>query len=471
MVYHPSGDEGGRTHRPGEGSMSKIFLSYRRQDSAYVAQFIYERLRAHFGADAIFMDIDAIPIGVDFREHITAAVDQCGLLLAVIGRNWAGETGAPRRIDDPRDFVRIEIEAALERNLPVVPILIDHAQMPCEADLPPSLALLAYRNALNLDPGRDFHHHVDRLIKGIERLLRQPHLATAAPPADRGKTLEPVPPLQEPRPPSRPMGRWTNSIGMKLKLIPAGEFLMGSPESDKDARGDEKPQHRVRITQPFYLGIHPVTRGQFRRFVEATRYQTEVEKDGKGGYGRDAVRDESVQDPKFSWRSVGFDQTDDHPVVNVSWNDASAFCDWLSQQEGQKYRLPTEAEWEYACRARTTTRFSFGNDETALGQYAWYSANSNSRTHPVGEKQPNAFGLYDMHGNVWEWCWDGYDRAYYKQSPAVDPPGPGPAAHRVFRGGSWHVASQRARSAYRAGARRSRGNSLGFRLARDQSDR
>ena len=137
--------------------MAKIFLSYRRQDSAGVAGRIYDRLRAHFGNDAIFMDIDSIPFGVDFREHITAAVDQCGILLAVIGRNWAGEAGTPRRIDDPRDFVRIEIESALERNIPVVPILVDHARMPDEADLPPSLARLAYRNALDLDQGRDFH--------------------------------------------------------------------------------------------------------------------------------------------------------------------------------------------------------------------------------------------------------------------------------------------------------------------------
>ena len=169
--------------------MTKIFLSYRRQDSVGVAGRIYDRLRTHFGDDAIFMDIDAIPFGLDFREHITSAVDQCGVLLAVIGPHWAGETGAPRRIDDPRDFVRIEIEAALERNLPVIPILFDRARMPGEADLPPSLAPLPYRNAIDLDQGRDFHHHIDRLIKGIERLLQEPALATAAPPRPREKTL------------------------------------------------------------------------------------------------------------------------------------------------------------------------------------------------------------------------------------------------------------------------------------------
>src|SRR5262249_34016142 len=131
--------------------MPKIFRSYRRQDSAGVAGRIYDRLRTHFGDDAIFMDLDSIPFGVDFREHITSAVDQRGVLLPVIGSNWAGEAGAPPRIDDARDFVRIEIESALERNLPVIPILIDRAEMPGEADLPPSLARLAYRNAMDLD--------------------------------------------------------------------------------------------------------------------------------------------------------------------------------------------------------------------------------------------------------------------------------------------------------------------------------
>jgi hypothetical protein len=268
--------------------MSKIFLSYRRQESAGVAGRIYDRLRTHLGDDGIFMDIDSIPFGVDFREYIRSAVDQCGVLLVVIGPNWAGAAGGPRRLDDPSDFVRLEIEAALERKLPVIPILIDRARMPSEADLPPSLAALAYRNGIDLDQGRDFHHHLDRLIKGLERLLQQPHLACAARPGERPRTLEPAPPSQEPQPPSpEPMSEWTNSIGMTLKLIPAGEFLMGSPESDWQASNDEKPQHRVRMTQPFYLGVHPVMRGQFRRFVDATRYQTEAEKGGRGGWGWD----------------------------------------------------------------------------------------------------------------------------------------------------------------------------------------
>jgi ABC-type sugar transport system substrate-binding protein len=171
--------------------MAKIFLSYRRHDSAGVAGRIYDRLRAHFGDDAIFMDIDSIPFGEDFREHIDAAVGQCDVVLAVIGTKWAGEAGASRRLDDPRDFVRIELESALNRKLPVIPILIDHAGMPGEADLPSSLAQLAFRNAIEVDQGRDFHPHVDRLVRGIEFLFERAN-ATSAHPSNQPQQAAPT---------------------------------------------------------------------------------------------------------------------------------------------------------------------------------------------------------------------------------------------------------------------------------------
>ena len=143
--------------------MSKIFLSYRRQDSAGVAGRISDRLRSHFGDDSVFMDVDSIPFGEDFRIHIDSAVGQCELVLAIIGTKWVGDADAHRRIDDPRDIVRIEIESALKRGIPVIPILIDRARMQGEAELPPCLTALAYRNAADVDQGRDFHPHVDRL--------------------------------------------------------------------------------------------------------------------------------------------------------------------------------------------------------------------------------------------------------------------------------------------------------------------
>jgi formylglycine-generating enzyme required for sulfatase activity len=209
---------------------------------------------------------------------------------------------------------------------------------------------------------------------------------------------------------------------MKLVLIPAGSFMMGSDDGDSD----EKPVHKATITRPFYLGTHEVTVGQFRKFVSDAGYKTEGD-----------------------WRNAGFAQTDDHPVVNVSWNDAVAFCEWLSRKEGTQYRLPTEAQWEYACRAGSTGKFCYGNDENQLGEYAWYDKNSDSKAHPVGEKKPNAWGLYDMHGNVWEWCADWNDSGYYGKSPTDDPSGPATGSSRVYRGGSWSLPARLCRSAFR----------------------
>jgi formylglycine-generating enzyme required for sulfatase activity len=277
-------------------------------------------------------------------------------------------------------------------------------------------------------------------------------------------------------------GPFTNSIGMRFVAIPGGEFLMGSPEDDKDAGASEKPQHRVRIS-PFWMGQTEVTRGQFRRFVDETNYRLEAERDGKGGYGIDAAGNWK-QDPAYSWLNPEFAQTDDHPVVNVSWNDAVAFVTWLSRKEGKTYRLPTEAEWEYACRAGTTTRFQTGDDAEGLvrvGNVAdasakakfpdltWALAGNDGviYTAAVGQYKPNAFGLYDMHGNVWEWCRDGYDKSYYAQSPLQDPPGPADAASRVHRGGSWLGSGRVCRSANRDGRDpSSRYSNMGFRVAR-----
>ena len=298
----------------------------------------------------------------------------------------------------------------------------------------------------------------------------------------------------------------SRSTGLKLKLIPAGEFLMGSSkDEDKGASDDEMVQgqkHRVRITRPYYLGVTEVTVGQFRQVVEATGYRTEAERDGKGGYGWNEAKKTFEQDPKYTWRDPGFPQSDDHPVTNVSWNDAVAYCNALSERDGLKpyygfgagatsggdgYRLPTEAEWEYACRARTTTRYQSGDDPEALATvgniadgtarakypgWTWAIAARDGYiyTAPVGRFRPNAFGLFDMHGNVWEWCGDGYKADYYKESPVDDPPGPSGASDRVFRGGGWFISPQDARSASRSRfALVLRSFDLGFRLARGQS--
>jgi formylglycine-generating enzyme len=294
----------------------------------------------------------------------------------------------------------------------------------------------------------------------------------------------------------------TNSIGMKLTLIPTGEFMMGSGESAEDTAAffnktygkdlvqaddfkDEHPQHRVRITKPFYLGTYHVTRGQFRQFVADSGYKTDAEKGERpGAYGWDPDKKAFVFNEKYSWRNVGFEQTDEHPVVNVSWNDAMEYCKWLSKKESKTYRLPTEAEWEYACRAGTTTRYYNGDDPETLaevGNVADAAAKAKfpdckdtikandgyASTAPVGKFKPNAFGLYDMLGNADQWCADWYGAEYYAKSPTADPSGPDIGDQRVLRGGSWFFGPYFSRSATRG--RNSpviRFYDAGFRVAR-----
>jgi len=290
----------------------------------------------------------------------------------------------------------------------------------------------------------------------------------------------------------------TNSIGMKLVLIPAGEFSMGTskveidrlmqlyPDERREWFESEYPPHRVRISKPFCLGVYEVTVGQFRRFVEATDYKTEPEKDGMGGIGWNKSTGEfEGPDPKHTWRDTGFKQNDDHPVVNVTWNDAKAFCEWLSKTEDGTYRLPTEGEWEYACRAGTTTQYYCGDDPERLSQvgnvadatakeeltnYPDFEYISSRDGHvftaPAGRFQPNPFGLYDMHGNVWEWCQDWCSDRYYANSPPTDPQGPSQASNRVFRGGGWWDAAGFCRAALRGRVvPEFRYYDLGFRVA------
>ncbi|MGO8751456.1 MAG: formylglycine-generating enzyme family protein [Thermoguttaceae bacterium] len=290
-------------------------------------------------------------------------------------------------------------------------------------------------------------------------------------------------------------------VKMEMVLIPAGEFMMGGGESAKataafynktfgddsqkaDFFKDEHPQHRVRITKPFYLGTYHVTRGQFRQFVADSGYKTDAEKgDTKGAPGWDPDTHVVSFNEKHSWRNTGFEQTDEHPVVNVSWNDAMAFCKWLSEKQGKTYRLPTEAEWEYACRAGTTTRFHSGDDPETLAKVAnvadatvkarfpyWNTTIKGSDgyvfTSPVGKFKPNAFGLYDMHGNAWQWCADWYGEEYYAKSPAGDPTGPDTGDERVRRGGSWDFWPLDSRSAHRDScAPINRNYNNGFRVA------
>ncbi len=230
---------------------------------------------------------------------------------------------------------------------------------------------------------------------------------------------------------SDPVRAITNSIGMKMVWMPAGEFMMGSPSTERNRRGDET-QHRVRLTKGYYLGMHEVTQRQWQAVM-------------------------GTNPGKF--------KGDDLPVESISWNDAVEFCRKLSAKEGVEYRLPTETEWEYACRAGSTGAYGFGDSDSGLGEHAWYDSNSGYKTHPVGQKRPNAWGLYDMHGNVWEWCQDWY--AAYTGGSVTDALGFPSGVYRVYRGGSWGRYPWDCRSARRDfGSPADRSNSQGFRLAR-----
>jgi len=269
-----------------------------------------------------------------------------------------------------------------------------------------------------------------------------------------------------------------------MVYLPGGTFQMG----DEQGGGDEQPVHPVRL-DAFALGRTPVTWGEYLRFCEATgkhwpkwlelgnEYHVETGKNDhytKIGVGRKAL---------------------DLPVVGISWDDAGAYCAWLSEQTGERYALPSEAQWEYACRAGTTTRWCCGDDAAGLGDDAWFSENADGRLHPVGEKRANAWGLYDMHGNCWEWCADWNAAGYYEQltgalaaaassseraasggqqrasgvqqSASENPSGPKTGSSRVIRGGSWCDPAGYCRSAYRNRDWPSyRYDFLGFRLSR-----
>ena len=246
-----------------------------------------------------------------------------------------------------------------------------------------------------------------------------------------GDSPSPPPPATRPAAPlAIDLG---SQVTMKLALIPSGKFLMGSPADEAGRARDQVPQREVTISRPFYLGAYEVTQRQY----------------------------EQVMGPHRS-RHKG----PDNPVDSVAWDQAAEFCRKLSDLARRTVRLPTEAEWEYACRAGTTTPFHFGDDEKDLDQYAWHKANSARKTHPVGTKKPNRFGLYDMQGNIWEWCADFH--APYDPNDKADPTGPAAGKHRVVRGSAYVGRPTTFRSAARFRAPANcRACHMGFRVAAD----
>lgn len=306
--------------------------------------------------------------------------------------------------------------------------------------------------------------------------------------------------------PKQPPPALTNSLGMAFAYIPPGTFTMGRTESVQELKqafpgyeagrfeqlGDEVPPRPVTLTKGFYLARHEVTVGQFRRFTEQSGYTPESIADGTGGYGYRADYDPQTtprrdtfegRSPAYSWRNPGFPQTDQHPVTNVTLNDAVRMAKWLSEVEGVTYRLPTEAEWEYACLGGTQNRFGATSDPARLGAHANLFDQSTARlwpqwrafaqpyddghafTAPVGSFAPNGYGLHDMNGNVWEWVSDFYADRY---EGGTDPKGPSSGDLHIRRGGSWHTWSLYARCSFRNwNTAETRYVLVGFRLLRE----
>lgn len=478
-------------------SPGSIFISYRRSDSIAETGRIYDRLVSEFGRDHVFKDVNSIPFGVDFAEYLDQAVSQCQVLLVIIGKTWATvtEPDGTRRLENPDDFVRIEVESALRRNIPVIPVLLEGVSMPKRTQLPESLHPLARRNGTQVGYDPRFHPDMDRLVKGIEKYLSETALIKHIRERCRAKGFTKLPQLPnakqiqswisefgtgpsledrinrhidyhslhrenpslsheqlktmlsddrhspdavcEVSPSAEPSQLATaadsspktidlgNGVSLDLVHIPGGTFLMGAPASEKDSSDGERPQHNVTVPE-FWMGKSPVTQVQYEAAMG--------------------------NNPSY------FPGTN-RPVENVSWDDAIAFCEKASQKTGMTFRLPSEAEWEYACRAGTATPFHFG--ETINTDQANYNGDfvyGNSKkgvyrkkTTPVKTFPPNKFGLYDMHGNVLEWCQDHWHKSY-KKAPQDGSPWMkgGNADCRVIRGGSWANLPRICRSAYRS---------------------
>jgi len=227
---------------------------------------------------------------------------------------------------------------------------------------------------------------------------------------------------------------FVNTVGIRMVLIPAGEFEMGSSKSES-WRYDEEKLHPVKITKPFYLAATEVTQAQFEAVMR---------------------------------KNPSYYKGASQPVEHVTWFDALEFCRRLNFMDGRAYRLPTEAEWEYACRAGTDDKFYSGDNDADLFKAAWVGGVSSSHTHPVAKLAPNNFGLFDMLGNVYEWCGDYYDANYYLKSPKINPAGPSQGTERVIRGGAYNEYLQNVRCAYRTGKDPTKTQAnLGFRIACD----
>jgi formylglycine-generating enzyme required for sulfatase activity len=468
-----------------------LFISYRRESAAAYARALFETLGSHFGKHRVFMDVEGIEPGRDFVDVLERTLLSCKAMIVLIGPNWAHvkDDAGRRRLDDPKDFVRMEIASAIRRNILLVPVLIDGAIQPPLEELPADIQALVRRQSVRLD-FNGWEGGLVALKRTIEKELPRRRfwllelmsarawgasafvLLLVAIGGWRFWTLyeKQTESLYE-------VGRSfrdTKADGTfcdfcpDLVPLPQDSFNMGSLESDPRHKPNESPQHPVRILYRLAVGKYEISRAQFAAFADKSGY-------GAGHNGCLAMADmEAVQagtkkEGSNNWRQPGFSQDDNQPVTCISWNDAQSYVSWLRQQTGKSYRLLTEAEWEYAARAGTSTSYSWGNDigDGNANCSRCGSKWDSTQTSPVGSFRPNAFGLYDMHGNVREWVQDCYAEDYNGAPTNGGSREDVECTFRVMRGGAWGYVPVSARSAYRAwNYPGSQLNTDGFRIAR-----
>lgn len=411
--------------------MSDVFIAYARSDVGR-AQRVAQRLRAE--GWSVFLDVNT-PVGKSWHRTIEKELHAARAVVVL----WSATSR-------DSDFVLEEAGYGKRKGV-LFPALIEAVECPY------GFGLIQTADLVNWD-GDAKHRGLADLLEPLRLWLN----GQAAKPKD-GAHAEPVliDPARRPvrsRPMAAPSGRTfrdtlaSGGEGPLMVEIPAGRFIMGSPSEEPKRLKSEGPQHEVRIAQPFAMGVYAVTFDEYDRYAD----DTGDAKPNDEGWGRGK-----------------------RPVINVSWHDVQAYCVWLRQQTGQSYRLPSEAQWEYACRGGTTTPFHFGErlgtDQANFDGNFTYNGSTKGeyrkKTVPVGSFAPNAFGLYDMHGNVWEWCQDGWHDAY------EGAPGDGSAREsevnrsRVLRGGSWNLNPESCRSARRnLCVPEFRYNRLGFRVCR-----
>jgi formylglycine-generating enzyme required for sulfatase activity len=394
--------------------MADIFISYAHEDEPRIRELVPALEKYRW---SIFWD-RRIPAGKSWQSYIGKALSEAKCVIVV----WSQHSITS-------EWVIEEANDAKERGC-IVPVRLDSVK--------PPLGFRGIQAADLTDWKPDsFSHRFDELIRDIAGVLGgQPQLPSSE---------EDLTPKHQPEAPKQRVV--TNNIGMNFVILSVGSFTMGgqmSPKEIMDRFGGkeewyerEKPHHTVKIDEPIYLQTTPVTQDQWQRVMG--------------------------DNPSYSK-----DSGNDCPVEQVSWEAARRFIEKLNDLEKTKaYRLPTEAEWEYACRAGSETEFSFGNDPGRLGEFAWFGFNSSGRTHPVGEKKPNAWGLYDMYGNVWEWVeddlHDDYNGAPDDGSAWIDSPR---GSSRVLRGGCWRFVALLCRSAARRYGPDLRSLYVGFRHSR-----